>query len=173
MVKIYSGSYMDFGLWQHNQFGVLEYQSLVEKLNLSILEEEQFWNIEILDDWILFQSLSRIYMINRVSNQTKIIESDYEILNIFNVNGIIYFAKRNNGIYKIVNGNEVLVSNHPKLNNSRLVGISNIDNNLLFITADNGFYFIDDNVVKPWILDLGIDFTELTIYSSTQLKMGV
>ncbi len=171
-MKIYSGSYMDFGLWEHNQFGVPEYQSLVEKLNLSILEEEQFWNIEILDDWILFQSLSRIYMINRASNETKIIESNHEILNIFNVNGIIYFAKRNNGIFKIVNGSEVLVSNHPKLSSSRLVGISNIDNNLLFITADNGFYFIENNVVKPWVLDLGIDFNELTIYSSTQLKDG-
>jgi len=170
--KIYSGSYMDFGLWEQNKFGILEYQSLVEKLNLSILEEEQFWNIEILDDWILFQSLSRIYMINRDSNETKIIESDYEIFNIFNVNGIIYFAKRNNGIYKIVNGDEVLVSNHPKLNSSRLVGISNIDNNLLFITADNGFYFIENNILKPWIIDLGVDFDELTIYSSTQLNDG-
>jgi DNA-binding CsgD family transcriptional regulator/membrane protein implicated in regulation of membrane protease activity len=171
-MKIYSGSYMDFGLWEHNQFGVLRYQSLVEKLNLSILEEEQFWNIEILDDWILFQSLSRIYMINRASNETKIIESNHEILNIFNVNGIIYFAKRNNGIYKIVNGREVSVSNHPKLNSSRLVGISTIDNNLLYITADNGFYFIENNVVKPWVLNFGIDFDELTIYSSTQLKDG-
>jgi len=171
-MKIYSGSYMDFGLWEQNKFGILEYQSLVEKLNLSILEEEQFWNIEILDDWILFQSLSRIYMINRDSNETKIIESDYEIFNIFNVNGIIYFAKRNNGIYKIVNGDEVLVSNHPKLNSSRLVGISNIDNNLLFITADNGFYFIENNILKPWIIDLGVDFDELTIYSSTQLNDG-
>ncbi|MDA0317379.1 MAG: triple tyrosine motif-containing protein [Bacteroidetes bacterium] len=171
-MKIYSGSYMDFGLWEQNKFGILEYQSLVEKLNLSILEEEQFWNIEILDDWILFQSLSRIYMINRDSNETKIIESNYEIFNIFNVNGIIYFAKRNNGIYKIVNGDEVLVSNHPKLNSSRLVGISNIDNNLLFITADNGFYFIENNILKPWIIDLGVDFDELTIYSSTQLSDG-
>ena len=33
-MKIYSGSYMDFGLWEQNQFGVLRYQSLVEKLNL-------------------------------------------------------------------------------------------------------------------------------------------
>jgi len=171
-MKIYSGSYMDFGLWEQNKFGILEYQSLVEKLNLSILEEEQFWNIEILDDWILFQSLSRIYMINRDSNETKIIESNYEIFNIFNVNGIIYFAKRNNGIYKIVNGDEVLVSNHPKLNSSRLVGISKIDNNLLFITADNGFYFIENNILKPWIIDLGVDFDELTIYSSTQLSDG-
>jgi len=170
--KIYSGSYMDFGFWEHNQFGILEYQSLVEALNISVLEEEQFWNIEILDDWILFQSLSRIYMINRVSNTIKIIKSNQEILNIFSVNGIIYFAKRNNGIYKILNGAEVLVTNDPKLNFSRLVGISSIDNNLLLITAENGFYCLENNTVKPCFLGMDVDFKKFTIYSSTQLKDG-
>jgi DNA-binding CsgD family transcriptional regulator len=110
-------------------------------------------------------------MINRVSNTIKIIKSNQEILNIFSVNGIIYFAKRNNGIYKIVNGKEVLVSNDPKLNSSRLVGISNINKNLLFITSDNGFYYIDNDIVRTWSSDY-IDFDELTIYSSTQLKDG-
>ena len=168
--RVYTGSYMDFGYWEHDQFGALKYQSLVKAHKLSILEEEQFWNIKILDDWILFQSLSRIYMINSVSNQTRTIESDHEIWNIFNVDGIIYFAKKNNGIYKIVNGTEVLVTRHPKLISSRLVGISSIDNNLLFITANQGFYFIDNGTIKPWKLNL--DVSDLTIYSANQLKDG-
>ena len=168
--KVYTGSYMDFGYWEHDHFGTLKYQSLVKAYDLSILEEEQFWNIQILDDWILFQSLSRIYMIDRVSKQTRIIESDHEIWNIFNVDGIIYFSKKNNGIYKIVNGTEVLVSNHPKLTSSRLVGISNIDNNILFITANHGFYFIDNNTVRPW--NLNLDVSDLMIYSAKQLKDG-
>ena len=168
--RVYTGSYMDFGYWEHDQFGALKYQSLVKTYKLSILEEEQFWNIKILDDWILFQSLSRIYMINSVSNQTRTIESDHEIWNIFNVDGIIYFAKKNNGIYKIVNGTEVLVTRHPKLISSRLVGISSIDNNLLFITANQGFYFIDNGTIKPWKLNL--DVSDLTIYSANQLKDG-
>ena len=168
--RVYTGSYMDFGYWEHDQFGALKYQSLVKAHKLSILEEEQFWNIKILDDWILFQSLSRIYMINSVSNQTRTIESDHEIWNIFNVDGIIYFAKKNNGIYKIVNGTEVLVTRHPKLISSRLVGISSIDNNLLFITANQGFYFIDNGTIRPWKLNL--DVSDLTIYSANQLKDG-
>lgn len=168
--RVYTGSYMDFGYWEHDHFGTLKYQSLVKAYDLSILEEEQFWNIQILDDWILFQSLSRIYMIDRVSNQTRIIESDHEIWNIFNVDGIIYFAKKNKGIYKIVNGAEVLVSNDPKLTSSRLVGISNIDNNVLFITAHHGFYFINNNSVRPW--NLNLDVSDLTIYSAKQLNDG-
>jgi hypothetical protein len=134
------------------------------------LEEEQFWNIKVLDDWILFQSLSRIYMLNRDTKKTRIIESNDEIWNIFNVEGIIYFAKKNKGIYKIVNGIEVLVTDNPSLIASRLVGISIIDNKLLFITSKNGFYFVKDNQVSPW--KLNIDTNDLTIYTSKQLSDG-
>lgn len=168
--RIYSGSYMDFGYWDRDEYGDLKYKSLAITHRLPILEEEQFWNIKILDDWILFQSLSRIYMINSVSNEIRIIDSDEEIWNIFNVDGIIYLAKKNKGIYKIVNGAEVLVSNHPKLTSSRLVGISIIDNKLLYITAHHGFYFIDNDKLQPWNLD--IDTSDLTIYTTKQLKDG-
>ena len=168
--KVYSGSYMDFGYWEHNQYGDLIYQSLVEEYGISVLEEEQFWNIKVLDDWILFQSLSRIYMLNRDTKKTRVIESKDEIWNIFNVEGIIYFAKKNKGIYKIVNGIEVLVTDNPSLIASRLVGISIIDNKLLFITSKNGFYFVKDNQVSPW--KLNIDTNDLTIYTSKQLSDG-
>jgi DNA-binding CsgD family transcriptional regulator len=168
--KVYSGSYMDFGYWEHNQYGDLIYQSLVEEYGISVLEEEQFWNIKVLDDWILFQSLSRIYMLNRDTKKTRIIESNDEIWNIFNVEGIIYFAKKNKGIYKIVNGIEVLVTDNPSLIASRLVGISIIDNKLLFITSKNGFYFVDDNQVSSW--KLNIDTNDLTIYTSKQISDG-
>jgi len=168
--KVYSGSYMDFGYWEHNQYGDLIYQSLVKEYDISVLEEEQFWNIKVLDDWILFQSLSRIYMLNRDTKKTRVIESKDEIWNIFNVEGIIYFAKKNKGIYKIVNGIEVLVTDNPSLIASRLVGISIIDNKLLFITSKNGFYFVKDNQVSPW--KLNIDTNDLTIYTSKQLSDG-
>ena len=46
--RVYTGSYMDFGYWEHDHFGALKYQSLVKAYDLSILEEEQFWNIQIL-----------------------------------------------------------------------------------------------------------------------------
>jgi hypothetical protein len=119
--KIYSGSYMDFGVWERDNLGVLKYESIAVKLGIDIKDDEQFWNIEVVDNWILFQSLSRIYLIDLKRSSYKIINSDYEIWNSFNVDGIIYFAKKNNGIYKIINGDVVLVSDDPKLINSKLV----------------------------------------------------
>ena len=47
--NVYSGSYMDFGVWKKNKFGILEYESIPDKLGIDIQQEEQFWNIEVID----------------------------------------------------------------------------------------------------------------------------
>lgn len=170
--KIYSGSYMDFGVWTKNTSGTLGYQSLVKSLDVEVLEEEQFWNIEILDNWILFQSLSRIYLIDAETKAIKIINSDHEIWNLFNVDGIIYFAKRNKGIYKIVNGEVILVSEDPNLTSSKLVGISIFDDTTVYITSKAGLFYIEDNATKPWQFDSKLKLKELSIYCANQLNDG-
>ena len=112
---VYTGSYMDFGVWKKNKFGTLEYESIPDKLRIDVQQEEQFWNIEVIDSSILFQSLSRIYLINLLNNNVTIIESEEEIWNTFYIEDTVYFAKKNKGVYKIVNGEVVLFSTHPKL----------------------------------------------------------
>lgn len=167
--KIYSGSYMDFGVWERDNLGVLKYESIAVKLGIDIKDDEQFWNIEVVDNWILFQSLSSIYLIDLKRSSYKIINSDYEIWNSFNVDGIIYFAKKNNGIYKIINGEVVLVSDDPKLINSKLVGISKFNELLVFITSNNGILYFENNKLAKWDLDKNIDLSKVSIYSSNQL----
>ena len=168
--KIYSGSYMDFGVWERDNLGVLKYESIPVKLGIDIKDDEQFWNIEVVDNWILFQSLSRIYLIDLKKSSYKIINSDYEIWNSFNVDGIIYFAKKNNGIYKIINGDVVLVSDDPKLINSKLVGISKFNELLVFITSTNGILYFEKNKLVKWKLDNKIDLSKVSIYSTNQLS---
>ena len=167
--KIYSGSYMDFGVWERDNLGVLKYESIAVKLGIDIKDDEQFWNIEVVDNWILFQSLSSIYLIDLKRSSYKIINSDYEIWNSINVDGIIYFAKKNNGIYKIINGDVVLVSDDPKLINSKLVGISKFNELLVFITSNNGILYFENNKLVKWDLDKNIDLSKVSIYSSNQL----
>ena len=56
---IYTGSYMDFGVWKRNNKSILEYTSLVDQFEIELAEDEQFWDIIKLDNWLIFQSLSR------------------------------------------------------------------------------------------------------------------
>ena len=62
--KIYTGSYMEFGYWEKNLLGVLEYKSLSQDLKVELKQDEEFWKIIGIDDFIIFQSLNRIYIYN-------------------------------------------------------------------------------------------------------------
>jgi AraC family chitin signaling transcriptional activator len=102
---IYTGSYMDFGVWKRNNKSILEYTSLVQQFNIELVEDEQFWDIMKLDNWLIFQSLSRIYLVNELTKETTFIDSDQVISNIFEVDGVLFFNQLNNGLYKIIDGN--------------------------------------------------------------------
>ena len=56
--RIYTGCYMEFGYWQRNDIGILDYKSLSQSLNIPLIEDEQFWSIIDIDDWVLFHSLN-------------------------------------------------------------------------------------------------------------------
>ena len=53
---IYTGSYREFGYWLRNELGDLIYTSLSKRLKIEFLEDEEFWNIINLDNYVLFQS---------------------------------------------------------------------------------------------------------------------
>ena len=167
---VYSGSYMDFGVWKKNNKNVLEYTSLVQKTGIELTDDEQFWKIIKLDEWLVFQSFSRIYLVNEVTNEFSFIESDDEITNIFVLNGVLFFNKLNEGIFKFVNGATELVTNDVNLVANKLVGAFDLEGRLLIITASNGFYFLENESLISWKIDASIDLTALSIYSATKLK---
>ena len=94
--KVYTGCYMEFGYWERNEFGSLKYESLSKKIKESLIEED-FWNILNLDNWILFQSLNRIYIYNTLDETFKIINSKTQLPKIFKVGESVYFQKMEEG----------------------------------------------------------------------------
>ena len=167
---IYTGSYMDFGVWERNTKGILEYTSLVQKLGIELAEDEQFWDIIKLDDWLIFQSLSRIYLVNEQAKESTFIESDYVISNIFEVEGVLFFNQLSKGLYKIIDGNVELVSNDPRLKSDNIAGLIEHNDQLVIMTASNGFYFLNNKKLTPWKIDPKVNLNALTIYSATKLK---
>jgi len=168
--RIFTGSYMDFGVWDRNSKGVLEYTSLVQKLDVKLIEDEQFWDIIKLDDWLIFQSLSRIYLVNEQTKETTFINSDYVISNIFEVEGVLFFNQLNKGLYKILDGNVELVSDDPRLKSGNIAGVFEHNDQLLVLTASNGFYFLNNKKLTQWKIDPKVNLNSLTIYSAAKLR---
>jgi len=170
--RIYTGFYMNFGYWKKNDFGRLEYTSLTKNISENLIEDEQFWHIVNQDDWILFQSLDRIYLYNINNEEISIIEAKVAITNIFNVRGTIYYQDINNGIYKIDKGSPTLVINNPELVNDKIVNISKSQNGILLLTSTKGFFEFSNGKVNKWSTPSDYVLSNSNIYSSITLNDG-
>lgn len=170
--KIFTGCHADFGYWEKDQFGALQYSSLVEKKSLKLKEDEEFWNILKLEKWILFQSLDRIYIYNTQDDSFSIIDSETTITKIYKIDNSIYFQKINQGIYKFESGQEKLISNDMTLRDKIVVNIFKHTNQLLFQTKESGFYVLNGNKATPWNTSLNRELSQYSTYNSIQLKNG-
>jgi len=108
--RIYTGCYMEFGFWEKNQFNELKYTSLLNKLKKPLVEDEQIWNIIAFDNWVLFQSLNRIYIYNKDKDAFSSIDADTLLTKIYKVGGRVYFQQVGKGLYTIENSKAVLLS---------------------------------------------------------------
>jgi len=167
--KVFTGFYMDFGFWEKDEFGTLIFTSLVEKLQIQMLEDEQVWHILELDGWILFKSLQRIYLYNINTSEINIIESENRIHKISKVEDVIYYQELNNGVFKIENGQPKLVSNSSFVKEKLIVNFFEKDNRLFFLTEEDGFYSIVKGIIQKWNLpDISI-LEHKKVYSVSKL----
>ena len=170
--RVYSGSYMEFGYWDRNTFGDLEYTSLSQKLRIDLVEDEQIWNIISLDDWVLFQSLNRIYIVNTSDLSVKIINSETELSKMLVSDDIFYFQKKDIGLFKIVNGKEVLVSDDSILKSNIIVNVFNHHDKFLIQTQEKGFFILGSNGLTQWDIPANDDLLNTSVFTSLELKDG-
>ena len=163
---------MEFGFWEKDEFGNLIYNSLKDKLHEPLIEDEHFWNIMEFDDWVLFQSLDRIYVYNTIDGSFNIINSKSTRAKIFEVGKTIYFQKINEGIFKIENGIPLLVSSNPIVKKNTLVGAFLINNKTLLLTEQGQFYYLNDEAITKWNIPADNKLSSINVYSSLQLNDG-
>ena len=168
--RIYTGCYMEFGFWERDVFGGLNYKSVVSKFKKPMVEDEHIWNIVTNDEWILFQSFNRIYFYNSKTGSTKIINSKNGISRIFNVNGFIYYHVEREGIYKFEGGQPRLIIDNTVFKNDKIVGMFHITNGLLVLTRSSGFYKLIEGKLTSWNFPGNEILRKMNIFNSIQLR---
>ena len=170
--RIYTGFYMDFGYWERNDEGVLEYFSLLENLDVPLMEDEHFWNIEKRDEWILFQSLNRIYLYNTVDSKIEVIDFEVTRAKMFNLEDGIFAQKPEQGLFEVKNGSVELISDHEVFTEDVIVGIYDLDEWRLVVTEGGELYKWTSEGFAKWEIP-GLDsFKDLSLYSSLRIKDG-
>lgn len=167
--KVFVGLYMDFGFYQKDGKGILQYHSLKPALGRNLKEDEQIWNIVAYQEWILFQSFNSIYFYNIKANSFKVLSSKKNITKLFKVDDKIFFHVTDEGIYSLENGQKKLIVEHNTFKNDLVIAVYEYQNRLLFLTRNHGIYEITGNEVKETAL-LQKELSKLTVYSSMQLN---
>lgn len=170
--RIYTGCYMDFGYWEYDNKGNLNYTSLVKKEELDMIVDEQIWNIINHDEWILFQSLNRIYLYHVTDESISFLEVENTITKLFEFENDFYFQVANEGLFAIENKKSKLISDDSVLKDNVLVNLFMRNDDILFLTASRGFYSISNEIVQPWSVPADSELEGLSIYSSIHMSNG-
>ncbi len=170
--RIYSGCYMDFGYWQRTGTGTLGYTSLAQQLNVEMIVDEQIWNIIDYEGSILFQSLNRIYIYNKTNESISIIDAGSTLTKLFMVDNVFFYHVMGEGLYTIENRGGKLVSDDPVLQQNNLVHMFRRSDQYVLLTANNGFYTLNNGTTAPWPVPADSILRDRSIYNSITLSNG-
>ena len=168
--RIYTGCFMEFGYWQKNDFGTLNYTSLSKQHRVKLIEDEEFWNIINIDDYIVFQSLRRIYIVNVTNGSLNTIDSESAITKMFKVDEEIYFHRTGKGIFKIESGKDFLVFDDSIVKNDEIINIFKRDTELLFLSKNNGFYLLKEGSMVEAKNFPNKFLSDISLYDAIQLN---
>jgi len=135
---IYTGSDLDFGVWEKNRFQKFEYQSLYPFRDDLIDLNEEFWEIHKSGENIIFVSDFNVY-VYRDENLTKI-AAPSRFKNSFTSDSTIYFEDENSGVYVLqdLTLNPLFeLPDNPEFN---IAGIYEQDEDFTLITENSGIY---------------------------------
>lgn len=170
--KIYAGFYMDFGYWQEDEFGQMNYHSLSAQFGTDFIQDEHFWNIMARDEWILFQSLNRIYLYNSQNETLGFAEFETGRPKMFQIEEKVILTNGKGGVSQIKSGVVKTLIDKSLLPDEPIVGVHKSGQDLLLVSESGRFYLFDGDALRLYKENLPDQFTDLSLYSSMQLKDG-
>ncbi len=169
--RIYTGCFREFGYWEYDEFGQLNYESISKNIDIEIEANEEFWTIVQQEDWLIFQSLDNLYLYHRKNKEVRKISIEGEITKVFLVDNEIYFSQPNKGIFTIKNTQIQLLSDALVFTENQVLNIYKDGNELLVQTDKRGIFHLDEST-KPWKKDASGSLANFTVYNSLQTKKG-
>ena len=146
---VFTGGYEEFGRWDRNKSGVLEYTSISDMLDDESFKNDDFWKIWIRDSLVYFQSFNGIYCYDY--KDVKKIDSDKLFLFLTKVRDEFMVQEMRGQLYRMESGKLNLIKNSHVFNNTDVRVILPFGNKAYLIgTAINGLYIYDGESFREW-----------------------
>lgn len=164
--RVFTGGYKEFGFWEKDKRGILNYTSLSESIIGKMDSDEEIWRIIIKKEGVYFQSFSHIYFYN------------YDTVTTLPSVGFILLLQDVN--------DELLIENFGKIyqvDKTSLRPLYNVPVNLIHVilpsadglllcSAKDGIWLGKDGVVSPWNAELNKELRNAGINCGLVLPNG-
>lgn len=147
--KFYVSTFNEFGYFQKNKYGIMQYYSLSEFLSIKPTGSNELYNIHKDENHIYFQGEKNIYSYDQKT--VKKIDFGYKIDASAIAHNILFVASRQNGLF-MLNGNLfVPVQGSEILINKKVSAILAYSKNQVLITTSlDGVYLYNGLSIIPY-----------------------
>jgi len=169
--KIFIGSYEEFGYWEKDVKGNLQYNSLSNLMDTNKILNEEFWQIVSYNGSIVFRSFSAIYLYQ--DNVIKRISTASTPMSCNVVEDKLYISTLQNGIFMLKDEELFPFINDNVLQNTKIISISPLrDNEMLIATSLKGCFRLTDNKLMPWKSEINFFIKQHQLNSFSKLNNG-
>ena len=168
---VYTGSYEEFGYWKKNLKGRLVYTSLSDLVKDKISPNEEFWQITPFKEGIVLRSFLNIYIFKLDGTIDKI-KPKSVVISCSIVDGKLYVATLNNGIFEYKNNQLVLKIMDASIQNTKVLSITKYKGNLLLTTSLKGCFIYQNNTLKPANFEINNVIKQHLLNGFSVLKNG-
>jgi len=144
---VYTGSYEEFGYWKRDEFGVLQYHSLSEKIPNLISPNEEIWEIVSFNGKIIFRSFLNIYIYD-FKNVIQLRPSSV-IISCSVVDDDLFVSTLNQGVFLLKEKSLEPYYFSERLLDTKIISITKYNGKLLLMTSLKGSYFLDKGTLVP------------------------
>ena len=163
--RIYVGAYNEFGFYEENEKGTLQYHSLSYMIKDKIQDFDEVWRIHKTSFGIVFQSFQAIFIYQNGKIQIIYPRSRFHLS--YYVNGILWVFDEELGLMQYREGKVRTVPGGDFFIGNNIWSILPInDDNVLIATSNKGVFRYKDNKVTPWDTKINERLKKYQLYSA-------
>lgn len=146
--RIYTGSYEEFGYWQKNKVGSLEYVSLTHLLEGISYNDEEIWQVISYKNGVAFRSFGKLYVYQDNAIRAYVPGFFITALNTFKDKLIV--GSDTGDVFTFENGAFERLFPNRYLNGDTVRDLLEVDDKLYIGTKREGLFYWSKNTLNVW-----------------------
>ncbi len=170
--RIYVGGFAEFGFFEKNAFGNLEYTSLSKNVKFEKVKKEEIWHIVVTPKAVYFQSFSTLYKFDY--QEVTVLSPPDNIMFLRPVNGRLILPVIAKGLYELTPDNDFRFIEGSGFLAKKIVStiLPFGNDGLLIGTARDGIFVFDNKQFKEWALSAQALSRDFQLNKGVQLSNG-